>query len=73
MTIPNTPTNQAVRYIRRLAASDPVVFGETGPAAVVNIEIMPSTGDKGVLVLDLDDGTTIRIDVERYQRSDARG
>lgn len=56
----------AVHYIRRLVSGDPVV--PLDGAGVVNVDVFDVTSDATTMCLDLDDGTTIRLDVRRYDR-----
>lgn len=53
--------NLVPAYLRRLAAADPIL--QEG-VEVVNIEAISDS----TMVWDLSDGTTIRIDFERYTR-----
>jgi hypothetical protein len=65
----NNPTTQAAAYIRRLAAADPEFTATNGESTtVVNIEDIPleSSDAQRRMVLDLADGTTIRLDIVRY-------
>jgi hypothetical protein len=57
--------NEAQRYLRNLVSASP----KLGPndAEVVNIE-ESTLGEKGTLVLDLDDDTSIELKIRRYQR-----
>lgn len=63
MPIDTTPTAEAVRYLRQLAAHDPDLDA-AGTISVVNIDTLPDA--PYTMVMDLSDGTTIRLDVERY-------
>lgn len=68
--------NETAQYLRRVASSDPVFnrSARIGSSVhVVNIEHFSASqgaesGDHGSLVLDLDDGTSVRLDYFRYQR-----
>lgn len=53
----NTPSRETLQYLRSVLAADPICHGAT----IINIDIL-----RRGLVADLDDGTTIRLIVERY-------
>lgn len=65
----NTPLAEAVAYVRNTLATAPRVANYAGVVDVINIEaIYPPDRAVTTLVLDLSDGTTIRLDVTRYAR-----
>lgn len=65
----NMPLAEAVRYVRNTIAAAPRVSDYSGPVDVINIEAVPLAEPTVTrLVLDLSDGTTIRLDVTRYAR-----
>lgn len=60
MSVQTSLSRKSVAYLRGLVSNDPKL---SDGATVVNIDII-SNG----IVLDLDDGTSIRVDIERYFR-----
>jgi hypothetical protein len=56
------PLNEALTYLRNTVAGSPG-FGDKW--SVINIE---TYGDSSLMVLDLDDGTSIALSVERNPR-----
>lgn len=71
MTIPNTLTDQAVCYVRSLVSADPRVplSADDGMTEVINMDTVSTPVEgRSILLLDLADGTSIRLDVERYRR-----
>lgn len=65
----NSPLNQAMRYLRRTLAANPDVVAAPqikDDVTILNIDVI----DGYKMFLDLSDGTTIRLDVERYERSE---
>lgn len=70
----NDPIPQALRYLRRCVSENPaVVKTGTNATSVINIDSKilgtAETGPIGELTLDLDDGTSIVLTVERQRRS----
>jgi hypothetical protein len=70
MPIDQGPTAQAVHYIRNLMAGDPAFFPDTsGSTSIVGIDTALITHPrKTTLLVHLSDHTTIRLDIERYDR-----
>ena len=71
-SIDQSPTAEAVRYLRNLVSRHPVVKQSAEidkDVTVINIEsrtVHFPGQDQTTLTLDLSDGTTIRLDVQRY-------
>lgn len=63
-TFHNSPTAEAMTYLRNTVAGSPW-FGDKWQ--VINIE---TYGDSRLMVLDLDDGTSIALTVERSPRDE---
>lgn len=60
-------TPEAVNYIRRLVLASPEF---TKDITVFNVERVPGSIESMCLVLDMDDETTIRLDIQRYRTED---
>jgi len=60
---PEELRQEAITFLRNTIAQSPEF---AGAFAVVNIDVV----NKTTMVFDLDDGTTIRLDISRYVRED---
>jgi len=62
----NSSISEATRFVRNNLSGSLAAYGYSFD--VVNIDSLAGSGDRATLVLDLNDGTTIRLDIERYAR-----